>query len=89
MREPPQEPALLESGDQAVDARFRRQVERLLHFVEGWRDAGFLDAFVNEHQKFVLFAREHRRLASSGRPEQTKNDGGVLWVFSFGCQVER
>ena len=34
------EAALLERGDQAVDARFRTQVERVLHLVEGGRHAG-------------------------------------------------
>ncbi|MNI49218.1 hypothetical protein D3C73_1038180 [compost metagenome] len=53
------EAALLQRGDQAVDPRLGRQVQRLLHLVEGGRHARLADALMNEHQEFVLFLREH------------------------------
>ncbi len=53
----PDEAALLERGDQAMDARFRAQVERVLHLVEGGRHAAFLQPFADEPQELVLFAR--------------------------------
>src|SRR5512138_3085383 len=51
------ETALLERRDQAVDARLRAQIERVLHLVEGGRHAAFLQALADEPQKLVLFAR--------------------------------
>ena len=53
------EAAFLQRRDQAVDARLGRQVQRLLHLVEGRRNARLPDALMNEHQEFVLFLREH------------------------------
>jgi hypothetical protein len=61
------EAALLERRDQPVDARLGRQVQRLLHLVEGGGDAGLLDPFVDEHQQLVLLAREHVRPRQSSR----------------------
>src|SRR3954469_8588761 len=51
------EATLLERRDQAMDARLRAQVERILHLVEGGRYAAFLQTFTDEPQKLVLFAR--------------------------------
>src|SRR6266481_7592504 len=53
------EAAFLQSCDEAVDARLRAEVERILHLVEGGRYAGLFQPFIDETQKFVLFAREH------------------------------
>ena len=53
------EAALFQRGDEAVDARLRAQVERVLHLVEGGRNAGLLQPLADETQEFVLFAREH------------------------------
>ena len=53
------EAALLQGRNQSVDAGFGAQVQRLLHFLERRRNAGFLQPLVNEHEQFVLFAREH------------------------------
>ena len=64
------EAALLQRRDQAVDAGFRAQVERILHLVEGGRNAGFLQALVDEAQQLELLAGQH--LASFpgyGEPE--------------------
>jgi hypothetical protein len=64
------EAALFQRGDEAVDTRLRAQVERVLHFIEGWRHASLLQPFIDETQKFILFARKHREhspgLASFG-----------------------
>ena len=59
VRQTTDESALLERGDQPVDARLRAQVERILHLVEGGRHAGFFQPFIDETQKFILFAHEH------------------------------
>ena len=54
------EATLFQRGDEAVDTRLRAQVERVLHFIEGRRHAGLLQPFIDETQKFILFARKHR-----------------------------
>jgi hypothetical protein len=51
--------ALLKGCNQAVDARLGRQVQRLLHFVEGRRNARFLDPVIDEQEQFALFLGEH------------------------------
>ena len=51
-----QEAALLQPGDQAVDAGLRLQAQRLLHLVEGGRHARLVEALVDEQQQFVLLA---------------------------------
>jgi hypothetical protein len=42
-----------------VDSRFGPQVEGVLHFVEGRRHTGFLEALVDEAQEFGLFSGQH------------------------------
>ena len=37
MRQAPDEAAFLQPGDQAVDARFGLEIQRVLHLLEGWR----------------------------------------------------
>ncbi|CAN1721793.1 protein of unknown function [Hyphomicrobium sp. 1Nfss2.1] len=59
------ETALDQRGDEAVDARFRFEVEGILHFVEGWRHALLLHARMDEEQKLFLFFSEH---CASRRP---------------------
>ena len=54
-----QEATLFQGGDQAVDAGFGFQVQRLFHLIEGRRNAGFAHPLVNEHQQLVLFAGQH------------------------------
>ncbi len=51
--------ALLKPGDEAVNARLGFQPQGILHFVVGGGNAGLFQAFVDEHQQFVLFLREH------------------------------
>ena len=51
-----QEAALLQPGDQAVDAGLGLEPQRLLHLVEGRRHATLVEALVDEHQQFVLLA---------------------------------
>src|SRR5690606_4580056 len=71
--QPANEAALLERRDQPVDAGFRREVERILHLVEGGRDTGFLQPFMDEEKQFVLLARQHLSLvAVTGNRRQTK-----------------
>ena len=60
VRQPPDEAALLERGDEPVDAGLRPEVERVLHLVEGGRDAALLQPLVDEQQQFELLARQHR-----------------------------
>ncbi len=59
VRQTADEAALLKSGNQSVNARFRPQIERFLHFVIGWRHAGFLESFIDEEKKFLLRGGEH------------------------------
>ena len=42
------EAALLERGNEAVDARLRSQIERILHLIEGGRNAGLFQPLVDE-----------------------------------------
>jgi hypothetical protein len=56
MRQAAQEAALLQAGDQPVDARLRLQVQRLLHLVERRRHTIVVEALVDEHEQFVLLA---------------------------------
>jgi len=57
-----------------MDSRFRTQVKRILHFVEGRRHAGGCEPLVDEHQQLVLFLGQHRYPA-----EQTLNNQYVLF----------
>ncbi len=59
-----QEAALLQRSDQAMNARFRFEVERVLHLVERGRNARFAHPLVDEHQKFVLLAGQHAMFLS-------------------------
>ena len=59
VRQAANEAPFLERGDEAMDAGFRLEVERVLHLVEGGRHAGFAQPLVDEAEQFVLFARQH------------------------------
>jgi hypothetical protein len=59
VRQAAQEAAFFERCDQPVDAGFRSQIERLLHFVEGGRNARFFDPLVDVEQQFFLFRCQH------------------------------
>jgi hypothetical protein len=63
VRQAADEAALLQCRDQPVDARLGAQVQRFLHFVERRRHAGLLEPFMDEHEKLVLLAGEHRKFA--------------------------
>ena len=71
--QPADEAALLERRDQPVDAGLRRKVERILHLVEGGRNAGFLQPLVDEQQQFMLLARQHRRSPEESNDKQNQN----------------
>jgi hypothetical protein len=51
-----QETALLEPGDQAMDAGLRLQPQRFLHLIEGGRHAVVVEPLVDEQEQFVLLA---------------------------------
>jgi hypothetical protein len=59
VRQAADEAAFLERHDQAVNARFGAQVERVLHFVEGGRHTGLLHSGVDETEQFALLFRQH------------------------------
>ena len=59
VRQAADEAALFQSRDQPMDAGFGAQVERILHLVEGRRDAGFLEPLMDETQQLELFPRQH------------------------------
>lgn len=56
MRQAAQEAALLEAGDEAMDAGLRLQAKGLFHLVERRRYAVVVQALVDEQQQLVLFA---------------------------------
>src|SRR5882757_724906 len=59
VRQTADEATFFQRRDETMNSGFRAQVERILHLVEGGRHAGLLQTFIDETQKFVLFAREH------------------------------
>ena len=54
------EAALDQGRDQAVNARLRPQIQRILHFVEGWGHAAFLHARMDEEQEQKHWRGEFR-----------------------------
>src|SRR4030095_10760879 len=70
------EAALLQCRNEAVDSGFRTQVERVLHLVEGGRYAGFFQPFIDETQKFILFARKHLEQSPGWRRLSVPNRQG-------------
>jgi hypothetical protein len=75
--------ALLKRRDQTVNARFRAQIQRVLHFIEGWRHARLADALMDEHQELILLLGQHGipNFAPSGR-ERTKPQQRESFYFS-------
>ena len=73
VRQPANEAAFLKRRDQPMNAGFGREVERLLHLVEGGRDAALLQPFMDEHQQFMLLARQHRGPHDQNQKKQTQN----------------
>src|SRR5262249_27310283 len=83
VRQPLQKPPLFKPGNQAMNARFRPEAKRFLHLIERGRDTMRLKMAVDEHQQFVLLARQHRPeprwlcpercTCGSGYVEQNKN----------------
>ena len=71
--QPADEAALLQRRDQPVDAGFRREIQRILHFVEGRGDAGLLQPLMNEEEKFMLLARQHRSFPRESNVKQNQN----------------
>src|SRR5208283_3361775 len=67
--------ALLERGDQPMNAGLRAQVERILHFIERRWNSGLLEALMDETQEFSLLACEHWRFPwlPGLRPKQIMN----------------
>jgi hypothetical protein len=62
-----------------VNAGLGGQIQRVLHLVKGRGNASFLDALMDEHQQFVLFAGQHGQVEpSSVWLEQSANLANVL-----------
>src|SRR5262245_62094415 len=57
--EPPYVAAFFQCRDQAMDARLRPQVQRVLHLIEGGWHASLAHPLMNEHQKLVLLLGQH------------------------------
>src|SRR3546814_382007 len=72
MRQAADEAALLQRRDQPMDARLGLEVERVLHLVEGWRDAGVLDPLLDEHEQLVLLPGEHGPRLPTGRADRRR-----------------
>src|SRR5262249_39864327 len=78
IRQAADEAAFLQRRDEAMDPGFRTQIERVLHLVEGGRDAALFEALVNEAQQFELFSGQHRAFppfvaAPKDSPKQIMN----------------
>ena len=43
-----------------MNSRLRPQIQRILHLIEGGRDAALLQPFLNEAKEFELLAGQHR-----------------------------
>jgi hypothetical protein len=67
VRQAADEIAFLERADQPVHAGLGFEVQRLLHFFEGGRNARFAQPLIYEAEQFMLFARQHR-----GHPEEER-----------------
>jgi hypothetical protein len=59
VRQAADEAAFLQRRDETVNAGLRAEIERVLHLVEGGRNAGLFQPSVDEPQEFVLLARQH------------------------------
>jgi len=64
-----QEAAFLERADQPVDARFRLEAQRLLHFLERRRDAAGVEPFLDEVEQFMLLRGQHRSFSMMALPD--------------------
>ena len=86
VRKPANEAAFLKRRDQPVNAGFGRQIKRILHLVEGRRNAALLHTFVDEEKKFVLFARQHScstpAASMKAGMKQTRNLGIMFHMCS-------
>ncbi len=81
--QPADEAALLQRRDQPVDAGLGAQVERILHLVEGGRNAGFLEPLMDKAQAarlacasasaLPLLARKFPAHGTASRPKQIMN----------------
>ena len=69
VRQPPDELAFLQSGDQSVHAGLRLQVECVLHLFERRGNAALRQTIMDEAEQFMLLARQHCRPS----PERTRN----------------
>jgi len=83
------ETALFERRNEPVNAGLRAKVQCILHLVEAWRNAAFLDPLMDEHQQFMLLSRQHwpwpLRLLRGRRPsEQNKNTCGCSSLVLVG-----
>ena len=61
IRQTPDEAAFFQRRDQAMNAGFGAQIERILHLVERGRNACFFEALMDKTKEFCLLARQHRR----------------------------
>jgi hypothetical protein len=64
-----------------MDSGLRGKVERVLHLVEGRRDAGFLQPLVDEEKQFMLLARQHFDPRES-KPKQNQNNHYLFQLCS-------
>jgi hypothetical protein len=51
-----------------VNAGFGAKVQRVLHFVKGRRDTGFLQSLVDKNEQFHLLARQHPTIPENRLP---------------------
>ena len=78
MRQASDEAALLQRAHQSVHTRLGSEIKRILHLVEGWGDAVFVQALGDEEQQLALFLGEHDALADENK---TRRSTDVLCLF--------
>src|SRR5688572_10808434 len=70
----PQEAALLERQDQAMDAGLGLEIEGFLHLLERGGHSVLLQSFIDEEEQFKLFARQHGVTCSKNVPGKSLSE---------------
>jgi hypothetical protein len=77
--QPLDEAALFQRCDQPVDAGLGFQVQRILHLVEGGRNARLPDALMDEHEQFVLLLGQHLKVLRAPETKAQQCRNVLIW----------
>ena len=80
MRQTAEKPALLERRNQPVNARFRAQLDRLFHLLEGGGGVVALHMGIDEEKEFELLFGQHVAVSTQNRTNK-KRSVSVLGRF--------